>query len=87
MRAPLDRIDVVAVRDDHFADRIVVLQSDLNFNGTLLVSPAEDDRRVQNGLGTIQINNKLAQAFRREELDVLGARRFARRSGGSGCPC
>ena len=44
MRAPLDRIDVVAIRDDHFADRFVVLQSDFNFNGTLLVSSEEDDR-------------------------------------------
>ena len=87
MGASLDRVDVVAVRDDHLADRIVVLQSDLDFNGTFVVAAQENDRRVQDRLGAIQISDKLAQALRREELDVLRARRPARRSGGSAPLC
>ena len=70
--APFDRVDVVAVGDDHLADRLVVLQRDLDFNGPLLVLAREHHRRVQRRLRPVQVGDELAQALRREELLVAG---------------
>ena len=70
--AALDRVDVVAVRDDHLADRIVVLHGDLDFNGALVVAAREDDRRVQRRLGAVEVGDELAQPLGREELGVPG---------------
>ena len=68
--APLDRVDVVAVRDDHLADRFVVLQRDLDFNGALLVFAREHHRRVDRRLRPVQVRDELAQPAGREELLV-----------------
>ena len=70
MRAALDRVDVVAVRDDISAERLVVLQGHLDLDAALVVAAREHDRRVDHRLRAVQIRDELAEAARREELLV-----------------
>ncbi len=78
--AALDGVDVVAVADDVLADRVVVLDGDLDLDVLLVVAAEQDDRRVQGRLGAVEVLDELGQALRGEELAALLGRRARRRA-------
>ena len=71
VRPPVDRVEVVAVRDDGLADRLVVLQGHLDLDRSLIIAATKEGRRVDRLLRPVEVSDELGKTPRREELGVL----------------